>query len=421
MWWRLTRSEFSQRQYAGNKRTIKRIITTGQEPGILAYADGEPIGWCAIALREAYPSLERSRVLQRVDDQSVWSITCFYVTRDYRRQGVTGQLLEAAVKFARKRGAKIVEGYPIDSGGEKKDTVSVFTGLASTFVQAGFVEVARRSPTRPIMRYFVKCAITLHVTRHTTLYSVFSTSPLVVVCSARLIVPVWFVQSASTRGFATGDAGVKLWQVQGILHTGDLHAPLDYAGAVYDPEHQYSPFVEPWSMWFEGKPYGEYTSPFIWISAPLYDAFDHVGLLLLPWLSGALIVLMSAWLAWRVRPDRSAALVPIIVGLSSPLLLYSLEFWEHTPGTALAVFALVGVVKAIDSRRRVAWLMAAGAAIGLSLTMRAELYVYHRDRDQSVHRRYVLCIRYRIVIIISLCLSVRLCHRSAIGGWPSAA
>jgi 4-amino-4-deoxy-L-arabinose transferase-like glycosyltransferase len=129
-------------------------------------------------------------------------------------------------------------------------------------------------------------------------------------------------------------------------------------------------------MWFAGQPYSEYTSPFIWISAPLYAAFGHAGLLLLPWLSGALIILMTAWLAWHVRPDRSAALAPLIVGLSSPLLLYSLEFWEHTPGTALAVFALVGVIKARDSRRRALWLILSGMAIGLGLTMRAELYVY---------------------------------------------
>jgi hypothetical protein len=64
-------------------------------------------------------------------------------------------LLEAVVKFAQQHGAQIIEGYPIDAGGEKKSAPSVFTGLASTFAQAGFVEVARRSPTRPIMRYFV--------------------------------------------------------------------------------------------------------------------------------------------------------------------------------------------------------------------------------------------------------------------------
>jgi len=156
MWWRLPRAEFDQKQYAGNKRAIKKIITTGQEPGILAYADGEPIGWCAIAPRESYPSLDRSNVLRRVDDQPVWSVTCFYIARGYRKQGVTRQLLEAAVKFAKKYGAKIIEGYPIDSGGAWKGTTSVFTGLASTFKQVGFVEVARRSPTRPIMRYFVK-------------------------------------------------------------------------------------------------------------------------------------------------------------------------------------------------------------------------------------------------------------------------
>jgi GNAT superfamily N-acetyltransferase len=155
VWWRLSRAEFAQKQYAGNKRAIKKIIAAGQEPGILAYADGESIGWCAIAPREAYPSLDRSRVLQRVDDQPVWSVTCFYIARGHRKQGMTGQLLKAAIQFAQKRGAKIVEAYPIDSGGEKKNTTSVFTGLASTFEQAGFLEVARRPPTRPVMRYFV--------------------------------------------------------------------------------------------------------------------------------------------------------------------------------------------------------------------------------------------------------------------------
>ncbi len=154
MWWRLSRTEFSQQHYAGTKRAIKKIIMTGEEPGLLAYADDEPIGWCAIAPREAYPALDRSTVLQRVDDQPVWSVTCFYVARGWRKQGATGHLLEAAVKFARQRGAKIIEGYPIDAK-DKMTAVSVFTGLLPVFERAGFVEVERRSPTRPIMRYFV--------------------------------------------------------------------------------------------------------------------------------------------------------------------------------------------------------------------------------------------------------------------------
>ena len=91
-----------------------------------------------------------------MDDEPVWSITCFYVLRGYRKQRVTAQLLAAAIQFAAQRGARIIEGYPIDSQGAKKDSVSIFTGLASTFIQAGFVETTRRAPTRPIMRYFVK-------------------------------------------------------------------------------------------------------------------------------------------------------------------------------------------------------------------------------------------------------------------------
>ena len=191
-----------------------------------------------------------------------------------------------------------------------------------------------------------------------------------------LIQTVLFIRSASIRGFATGDGGVKLWQVQGILRSGRLDAPIDYPGAIYDPAHTYSPFVPPWFFWQDGQPYSEYTSPFIWSSVPLYALLGHAGLLILPWLCGALLVILSAWLAWQVHPDRSAALVPIIVGVSSPLFVYSMEFWEHTPGAFLAVLALVGLVKAADSSRGVIWLILAGAAIGLGLTMRAELYVY---------------------------------------------
>lgn len=190
------------------------------------------------------------------------------------------------------------------------------------------------------------------------------------------VLTFWSAAAARTRGSATGDGGVKLWQVQGILHSGQLDAPIEYAGAIYDPDHKYSPFVSPWFFWQDGKPYSEYTSPFIWASVPLYALFNHAGLLIIPWLSGVLLVVLSAWLAWRVRCDRWAALAPLIVGFSSPVLVYSLEFWEHTPGAMLAGLALAAMVKALDSRRAPIWLSVAGAAIGLGLTMRAELYVF---------------------------------------------
>lgn len=109
--------------------------------------------WCAIAPRDDYPALERSRVLKRVDDEEVWSVTCFFVARAARRQGVTGALIEAAVAFAAEHGARIVEAYPIDPRMPDVPPVFAWTGLASAFESAGFSEVARPSETRPIMRF----------------------------------------------------------------------------------------------------------------------------------------------------------------------------------------------------------------------------------------------------------------------------
>jgi len=151
MWWRLSRPEWNRGQGEGNRKALRKLVRSGAEPGVLAYADGEPVGWCAIAPREQYPRLGGSRILRPVDDQSVWSVTCFYVAREFRHQGLSSELLKAAVDFARARGAKIVEGYPHDT---KKATADVFvyTGLVAAFRKVGFKEVARRSKTRPIMR-----------------------------------------------------------------------------------------------------------------------------------------------------------------------------------------------------------------------------------------------------------------------------
>ena len=154
MWWRLPRAEWVKGKGEGNKRAIRRLIEQGAVPGLLAYAGSQPVGWCAIAPREAFPRLATSRTLKPVDNRPVWSITCFFVARPFRRCGVTVELLKSAVKFACERGAMIVEGYPVDLKKEQAD-VFVYTGLVSAFRQAGFTEVARRSPTRPIMRFAV--------------------------------------------------------------------------------------------------------------------------------------------------------------------------------------------------------------------------------------------------------------------------
>ncbi len=156
MFQRLTRSEFIKQKGEGTKRAMKKLIHSGAAPGILAYAGEEPIAWCSIGPRENFSAIERSRILKRVDDQPVWSITCFFVNRNFRCQGVTAKLLKAAIDFARGQGAKIVEGYPIEPKQEKMPDVFAWTGFASSFKKVGFEEVARRSKTRPLMRYLVQ-------------------------------------------------------------------------------------------------------------------------------------------------------------------------------------------------------------------------------------------------------------------------
>jgi GNAT superfamily N-acetyltransferase len=152
MWWRLPRSEFNRRKGARNRNAMKRLVSSGTVPGILAYADGAPVGWCCIGPREHFSPLDRSRVLARVDDRPVWSIVCFFVARPWRRKGVTVRLIEAAVAHARRQGAQVVEGYPVAPRTGEMPAAFAFMGLPSAFERAGFREVLRRSETRPILR-----------------------------------------------------------------------------------------------------------------------------------------------------------------------------------------------------------------------------------------------------------------------------
>jgi len=153
MFWRLPRKQWDAARGTGNKRAFKRLITVGKEPGILAYIDNQAVGWCAVAPREQYVALERSRILKPVDENPVWSVSCLFIKRPYRRQGVSAKLLRAAVDFAAKRGAKFVEGYPVEPTMEKMPDPFLWHGVPSAFQAAGFKEVARRSKTRPIMRF----------------------------------------------------------------------------------------------------------------------------------------------------------------------------------------------------------------------------------------------------------------------------
>ncbi len=156
MWWRLKRSEFELQKGAKNKAALKKIVKSGQVPGILGYSAGKPIAWCSVGPRETYASLERSRVLKRIDDKPVWAAVCLFVAKAFRRKGVSIEMLKAAVRYAKEKGAGIVEGYPVEPKSGRWPDAFVYTGLPSAFREAGFEEVRRPSPTRRIMRCLIK-------------------------------------------------------------------------------------------------------------------------------------------------------------------------------------------------------------------------------------------------------------------------
>lgn len=152
MTWRSKRADYESKKGEGNRLAIRELCETEKPLGVLAFDGPEAIGWCSVAPRTDFVRLESTRVLKRVDGEEVWSIVCFYVSPRVRHQGLSRQLIEAAVGYARSMGARIVEGYPIDPRKPRVPDVFAFTGLAAAFVDAGFQEVARNSETRPIMR-----------------------------------------------------------------------------------------------------------------------------------------------------------------------------------------------------------------------------------------------------------------------------
>ncbi|MGB8779870.1 MAG: GNAT family N-acetyltransferase [Candidatus Bathyarchaeia archaeon] len=152
MWWRISASDWMRQRGKDNREAMEAIVKSGKVAGILAYSDDKPIGWCSISPREEYCRLERSRTLRRIDDKLVWSVVCFFVGKPFRGHGVATRLLEAAVAYAGKQGAKIVEGYPSRSN-EKQSDRFVYTGLMSSFEKVGFLEVQNSSKSKAIMRY----------------------------------------------------------------------------------------------------------------------------------------------------------------------------------------------------------------------------------------------------------------------------
>ena len=146
--WLLRGKEADEAWGPKGRRRLNAEVKRGDQPGLLAYIDGVPVGWCRIGPREMFDRLEHSATLRRADDEPVWSVVCFYVHPDAKRQGVASALLAAAERHAAAHGARLVEAYPV---GPKQINLDAYTGYAPMYDAAGY-EAVRTSGRRTLVR-----------------------------------------------------------------------------------------------------------------------------------------------------------------------------------------------------------------------------------------------------------------------------
>jgi GNAT superfamily N-acetyltransferase len=156
MWWRVERGGalWDRTKGAPARAAFRRLVASGKAHGILAFAGDEPVGWCAYGPRRDFPRLDRVRAYRREDAGEAWSINCFFVSRRHRGAGIARRLLDAAVDGCRRRGARLVEGYPVTttrSGGRLAPSFA-WTGPLGIFRERGFEVVQKVPPTRPLVR-----------------------------------------------------------------------------------------------------------------------------------------------------------------------------------------------------------------------------------------------------------------------------
>lgn len=138
-----------------NKAALRGLVDSGHTPGLIAYRDGEPVGWCSVAPRAEYRSLARSTVAKPVDDLPVWSLVCFYVVPGSRRSGIARQLVRASCDHVARHGGEIIEAYPVDDTMGPVSSDAAYHGWVSLLRDEGFREVTRRTPRRPVMRRYL--------------------------------------------------------------------------------------------------------------------------------------------------------------------------------------------------------------------------------------------------------------------------
>jgi GNAT superfamily N-acetyltransferase len=151
-YYRWSAGDFNRLGRDGGPAALRSQLADDPPPGLLAYVEGQPVGWCGIGVRSRMERLVRSRTIPRVDDAPVWSVVCFLIRPGMRRRGIAKALLDGAVRYARAAGAVGLEGYPVDPAGARLQTAGLYVGTTSMFEAAGFRRVlmtASRSDHRP--------------------------------------------------------------------------------------------------------------------------------------------------------------------------------------------------------------------------------------------------------------------------------
>lgn len=157
MYYRISKAEYQEgKADDGNKSAMQEIVWDNKPAGVLGLYEGQAIAWCAFAPREDFIKLEKSRVHKRIDDKTVWSIPCFFIDKNFRRQGVSIALLKGVIKYAKEVGIEIIEAYPTIPTQEKLADSFAWIGLYKSFERAGFEIVDRTSKNRPMVRYYVE-------------------------------------------------------------------------------------------------------------------------------------------------------------------------------------------------------------------------------------------------------------------------
>lgn len=152
MYFRIPTKEFQENKPNGNKKLMKQLVKKNKPVGLIAFLSKQPVGWLALAPREDYMKIENSRVFKRIDDKPVWSISCFFIKKEYRHKGLSGQLIKGVVEFAKKKKIKVLEAYPAIPYAEKVPHPFLWVGVLSSFLKNGFTIVKQNSKSRAMVR-----------------------------------------------------------------------------------------------------------------------------------------------------------------------------------------------------------------------------------------------------------------------------